>query len=150
MKSLIVLAALLAFGGSASAQDTMQVITPGSLTWHAHPVFKGAQTVILLGDPSKAGPVIQRVKFPPNYRVAPHTHSYDEVVTVLSGKFGNAMGDDIGKANGAFLPVGSVIILPKGHAHRVWSGDEEAIVQINYIGPTGVIFLNPADDTRKQ
>ena len=33
----------------------------------------------------EAETVVQRVKFPPNYRVAPHTHPYAEVVTVVSG-----------------------------------------------------------------
>src|SRR5207253_11284950 len=58
---------------------------------------KGAQTVILVGDPTKAETIVQRVKFPPHFKVPPHTHPYSEVVTVLSGTYWNAMGDDMEK-----------------------------------------------------
>jgi predicted metal-dependent enzyme (double-stranded beta helix superfamily) len=67
------------------AQDVMEVIRPDELVWKEHPVFKGAQTVILVGDPTKAETIVQRVKFPPNFKVPPHTHPYSEVVTVLRG-----------------------------------------------------------------
>ena len=93
MKKSLVAAALIAFAGSAVAQDTMKVVKPDGLTWREHPVFKGAQTAFLIGDPTKAEMIVQRVKFLPNYKVPPHTHPYAEVVTVMSGSFGNAMGE---------------------------------------------------------
>jgi quercetin dioxygenase-like cupin family protein len=78
----------------AMAQDAMKVVTPDELVWKEHPVFKGAQTVILVGDPTKAETIVQRVKFPPHFKVPPHTHPYSEVVTVLSGTYWNAMERD--------------------------------------------------------
>ena len=65
---------------AAMAQDAMKVITADELVWKDHPVFKGAQTVILVGDPTKAETIVQRVKFPPHFKVPPHTHPYSEVV----------------------------------------------------------------------
>ena len=69
----------------AMAQDAMKVVTADELVWKEHPVFKGAQTVILVGDPTKAETIVQRVKFPPHFKVPPHTHPYSEVVNVLRG-----------------------------------------------------------------
>jgi hypothetical protein len=39
---------------AAMAQDAMKVVTTNELVWKEHPVLKGAQTVILVGDPTKA------------------------------------------------------------------------------------------------
>ena len=64
MNKLLISLALIALAGSALAQDAMTVVKPETLTWKEHPIFKGAQTAILLGDPTKAEVVVQRVKFP--------------------------------------------------------------------------------------
>jgi quercetin dioxygenase-like cupin family protein len=84
-----------------------------------HPVLKGAQTVFLIGDPSKAEMIVQRIKFPPNYQVGPHTHPYAEVVTVISGNFGNGMGEKFDPSKGEMLKAGSVFSLPGKHPHCV-------------------------------
>jgi quercetin dioxygenase-like cupin family protein len=112
-----------------------------------HPVFKGAQTVILVGDPTKAETIVQRVKLPPHYKVPPHTHPYSEVVTVLSGTYWNAMADD---QKGVALKPGSVFLLPANRVHHTWTEDEEVIVQVNFTGPGGVTFVNAEDDPRKK
>ena len=130
------------------AQEGMKSVTPDELVWKEHPVLKGAQTVILAGDPAKAETIVQRVKFPPNFKVPPHTHPYSEVVTVLSGTYWNAMGDDTEK--GVMLKPGSVFVLPANHTHRIWTTDEEVIVQINFTVPGGITFINPADDPRNK
>ena len=88
------------------AQDAMKVVTADELVWKEHPFFKGAQIVNVLGNPTKAETIILRVKFPPHFKVPPHTHPYSEVVTVLSGTYWNAMGDDMEK--GVMLKPGSV------------------------------------------
>jgi mannose-6-phosphate isomerase-like protein (cupin superfamily) len=120
---LLTLAGLaIGFAVPSIAQDAMKVVTADELVWKEHPVFKGAQTVILVGDPTKAETIVQRVKFPP------HTHPYSEVVTVLSGTYWNAMGDDMEK--GVMLKPGSVFVLPANHIHHTWTTDEEVILQI--------------------
>jgi quercetin dioxygenase-like cupin family protein len=150
MKRLFVATCLVALATSAIAQDAMKVTKPDGIKWVDHPVFKGAKTAILVGDPSKAETIIQRVKCPPNYKVAPHTHPYAEVVTVLSGNFGNAMGEKFDPSKGEMLPTGSVFALPAKHAHYVWTTNDEVVVQIHFTGPGGVQFINPDDDPRKK
>jgi quercetin dioxygenase-like cupin family protein len=84
--------------------------------------LKDAQIVNLLGDPTKAETIVLRVKFPPNFQIPPHTHPFSEVVTVLSGTFWHATGDDLEK--GVMLKPGSLVVLPANHIHRVWTTDE--------------------------
>ena len=147
MRRILLGLALLA--GSGFGQE-MKMIKAEDLVWKEHPVFKGAQTVILVGDPTKAETIVQRTKFPPHYRVPPHTHPYAEVVTVLSGNYWNSFGQSFDKSKGIELHPGSVFVLPAGHAHYTWTEDTEVIVQVNFTGPGGVTFINPADDPRKK
>ena len=150
MKRLLIATALISFASSAMAQDAMKVVKPDGLIWREHLVFKGAQTVTLIGDPAKAETIVQRVKFPPNYKVPPHTHPYAEVVTVLSGSFGHAMGEKFDPSKGEVLKAGSVFALPGKHPHYIWTTNEETIVEIHFTGPGGIDFINAADDPRKK
>ena len=111
MKRILIGLALLGLAGNASAQE-MKMMKAEDLVWTEHPVFKGAQTVILVGDPTKAETIVQRTRFPPHYRVLPHTHPYAEVVTVLSGNYWNSFGQSFDKSKGTELPPGSVFVLP--------------------------------------
>jgi quercetin dioxygenase-like cupin family protein len=149
MKQILFGLALLALAGSGFGQE-MKMVKVEDLVWKADPLFKGAQTAILVGDPMKAETIVLRVKFPPNYRVPPHTHPYAEVVTVLSGNYWNSFGQSFDKSKGVELHPGSVFVLPAGHAHYTWTEDTEVIAQVNFTGPRGVNFINPGDDPRKK
>lgn len=142
-------AALLGWSGLAWAQDATKVVKAEEVPWKDHPGFPGAHLAILVGDPTKAEVVVQRVKFPPNYRVGPHTHPYAEVVTVLSGTLGSGMGDKF-EAKGEMLKPGGLFALPAKHAHYVWTTTDETVVQVQFTGPGGIDFINPADDPRKK
>jgi hypothetical protein len=49
IRSLLALAGLaISFAVPSIAQDVMKVVTADELVWKEHPVFKGAQTVILV------------------------------------------------------------------------------------------------------
>ncbi len=134
---------------ASMAQDAMQVITADEVVFKDDPAIpKGGQTAVLVGDQSKAEPIVLRGKLPPNYKIPPHTHSFSEVVTLLSGTLWNGMGDDMLK--GVMLRPGSVFTLPANHAHRIWTTDEEAIIQVQFTGPGGITYLNPADDPRNK
>ncbi|HYT89687.1 MAG TPA: cupin domain-containing protein [Gemmataceae bacterium] len=152
-QKVLVIAVLVAFAGSAGAQDTHKVVRVEEITWIDHPIFKGAKTAILVGDPTKAEVIVQRVKFPPNYRVPPHTHPYAEIVTVLTGSYGNTFADKSelgGTTKGPLMRTGSLFVLPANHPHHTWTADEETIVQVQFVGPGGVTLINPADDPRQK
>lgn len=132
------------------AQEALRVIPADSVKWISHPLFQGAQLANVVGDPSKPDMVVERFKFPPNFKVAPHTHSYTEVATVLSGTLHLGEGTTFDSSKGRVLPAGSVFAMQAGHPHHVWTASEETVVQIVYTGPSGIAFSNPADDPRKK
>jgi quercetin dioxygenase-like cupin family protein len=144
-----IVAAWIGGVGVAGAQEATKVVKADEVPWKDHPVFPKAHIAILVGDPTKAEVVVQRVKFPPNYRVGPHTHPYAEVVTVLSGSLGSGMGETF-EAKGELLKPGGLFALPAKHPHYVWTTTEEAILQVQFTGPGGIDFINPADDPRKK
>ena len=57
MKRIFISLALLWLVGSALGQE-MKTVKVEDLVWTEHPVFKGAQTVILVGDPTKAEMIV--------------------------------------------------------------------------------------------
>jgi hypothetical protein len=38
---------------------------------------------------------------------------------------------------------------PAGHPQYVWTGTEDAIIQVQPIGASAIDYINPADDPRK-
>jgi quercetin dioxygenase-like cupin family protein len=147
-------AATTAPGATAIAQDTTtahSIPADAPLKWAPSAVLpKGAEGAVLIGDPTKTGDiVVVRTKFPANYEVPAHTHPFTETITVISGSVGFGMGEKIDKAARMAKP-GAIFLNPANHAHTVWTGDEPAIIQVQYIGPGGIAFVNPADDPRKK
>ena len=79
----------------------------------------------------------------------PHTHPFTEVVTVIAGNIGTNAGEKPEK-KGDLLKPGAMWVYPAKHAHYAWTGDGEAILQVQYTGPGGIDYVNPADDPRKK
>jgi quercetin dioxygenase-like cupin family protein len=151
VKSLFVVAALIALSGPAMAQDKEMRVTPDALTWKENPAFpKGVQIATVVGDPTKSEDmVVLRIKFPPHFQMPPHTHSYSEVVTLISGRVGTSHGEKIEK-NGYLLKPGSLWVYPAKHPHYAWTEDEEAVIQVQFLGPGGIDYINPKDDPRRK
>src|SRR5437899_4555160 len=71
----------------AKSQPPSHVMLPApDIKWgEPPPVFaKGAQFVVLSGDPGKPGPFAVRLKMPAGYKIAPHWHPTDAHVPVVS------------------------------------------------------------------
>lgn len=151
MKSLLVAATLIALSGPVIAQDKETRITPDALAWKENPAFpKGVLIATLVGDPTKSGEaVVLRIKFPPNFQMPPHTHPYSEVVTLISGPVGTSHGEKFVKT-GELLKPGALWVYPAKHPHYAWTENEEAVLQVQFIGPAGIDYVNPADDPRKK
>lgn len=159
MRILMILAMIMALTNTACTADniermraeSMESFTADKIDWQDEPILpKGAKSALILGDPSKAGVFIAWLKFPANYPIPPHTHPYTEVVTVLKGKLGNGMGEKFDKTTGEMLKAGDSFVLPAGHAHYLWTTDEETIVELIATGPWDITYTNPADDPRKK
>ena len=149
MRALLAAIALVASIGSAAAQDHMKLIDPDRLVWRQHPLYKKAQITILVGNPQKPEPVVQRVKFPGNFQIPPHFHPYTETITIISGSAGWGMGEKFDKSKGELLKTGGFMLNPAKHPHFMWTGSEGAVLEIHFMGPGGITYINPQDDPRK-
>jgi len=107
----------------------------------------GAQSAVLLGDPSKEGLFVTRLKAPKGYRIPPHTHPNQEVVTVISGTIKLGMGETADPTKAKALPAGTFYATPPGMAHFA-QFEEETVIQVSTIGPWGINYVNPKDDPR--
>ena len=154
--ALPTLIAAIAVAGVATTApaDPMKghtIVPPQEIKWGPAPAVlpAGAEAAVLFGDPSKEGLFVLRLKLPAGYRVAPHTHPVDEVITVISGTFRMGMGQSADQRKAQALPAGSFFALPPGVAHYV-STNEETVVQISTVGPWGLTYINPTDDPRQK
>jgi quercetin dioxygenase-like cupin family protein len=142
----------LTIPGPTWAQDEIKatVATPDALTWKDNPALpKGVQTAVVFGNPTKSGEMfVSRTKLPPNSQIPPHTHSFVESVTIISGSLYLGEDDKPDTQKGKLLRAGTYVFNPAQHAHYVWTTNEEAIIQIQGIGPIDVRYINPADDPR--
>ena len=107
----------------------------------------GAQTMVVSGDPTKAGPFVIRAKMPAGYKIPPHWHPADENVMVVSGDLTLGMGDKLDAAKGTKLTAGKSIV-DKAKMHHFAMTEGGAVVQISTEGPFEITYINPADDPR--
>ena len=154
--SLLVAGVIVIAGGTSSTVTAQsphahKIVTPQEVKWGPAPAElpAGAQAAVLLGDPGKEGLFVLRLKLPKGYRVPPHTHSVQEVVTVMSGMFRLGMGETADQSKTQPLPAGSFLALPPGTAHHVFI-DEDTVIQISTNGPWDLKYVNPKDDPRQK
>ena len=107
---------------------------------------KGAQAVVLAGDPGKEGVFTIRLKVPAGYRVPRHWHPSDEAVTLIEGDVTLSMGE-AANAHTQTLAPGDFVYLPARMQHepRTQGG---AVFQVQSIGPFQVNYVDPNDDPR--
>ena len=105
----------------------------------------------MAGNHNQPGPYSVRVRIPANLTIMPHSHP-DEIrmVTVLSGTLYYSFGDEFDERKLKPLRPGTFMTEPKGIPHFAQTRDEDVIVQLFAIGPTGTTYVNPADDPRKK
>jgi quercetin dioxygenase-like cupin family protein len=141
----------VAFTTPANTMGGHTSVSPQDIKWGPAPAVlpPGAEAAVLFGDPSKKGYFVLRLKFPAGYRVAPHTHPVDEVVTVISGTFHEGMGETFDRRKAQAWPAGSFFARPPGMAHYVFM-EEETVIQISTNGPWGLTYINPKDDPRQK
>ena len=133
-----------------AAMDDHVAVSSEQLKWMpispAYP--KGGKVAVLAGDPTKEGQYVIRLKAPAGYKVAPHSHPFDEHVTVISGALILDTGDKPDSSRAALKP-GAFVKMPKGAVHYAIF-PEATIIQVHGQGPQGINYADPADDPRKQ
>ncbi len=148
--SCFVVGACLAAAPVWAQHGTHTITRPNDLKWaDVASLPPGAKIAVIEGKMNEAGPITARLKFPANYQVPAHFHPGVERVTVLSGTMNFGMGDKLDPKKTTALGPGGFLLMPPNMSHFVWT-KEEAIAQINVIGPWTVTYVNPADDPRKK
>ena len=148
--STIVALTFLVMASPGAAQHSGHTMfTPDNLQWTDTPALPGAKVAIIEGPITEAVPFTFRLKFPANYKIAPHWHPAIERVTVLSGTIHLGVGDTFDQAKATALPAGSISIMEPKMPHFAWTS-EETVVQLSGMGPWGITFVHPADDPRKK
>jgi quercetin dioxygenase-like cupin family protein len=154
-RSVVCAAVLGAAAAVAVAQESKQsppahvMLTGPQMVWGEAPpaLPMGAKIVVVSGDPGQAGLFTLRLKFPPGYKIAAHTHPTDEHVTVIAGVLSLGMGDAYDAKALHALPAGSYAIMPAQMRHFAYT-KAGATVQLHGMGPFVLNYVNPADDPR--
>jgi quercetin dioxygenase-like cupin family protein len=138
-------------GEAVEEKRATEVVTPEELVWQPAPesLPRGARVAVLHGDPRGPGLFTIMVSFPADYRVPPHTHPFDERVTVLGGALGVGHGEQLDPGQGTLLPPGTFVLFPAGEPHHVWT-TQETVFQLTTEGPFEIRYLDPADDPRQR
>src|ERR1700752_2994114 len=124
-------------------------ILPEDFDWKPFPAFPpSARLAVVVGEPSKPGPYVIRVKVPSGVKLMPHKHPEDRVYTVISGVFYIGLADQFDADKLQAYPPGSVIVLPGNTPHFHWARSGEYVSQVTAIGPLGLEYISPKDDPR--
>jgi quercetin dioxygenase-like cupin family protein len=109
----------------------------------------GIRTVVLKGDPDRAGLYTIMLRIPPHTRIAAHTHPDDRIATVVSGTWYIGYGDRLNDADLKALPPGSFYTEPPGRTHFAETRNQAVVVQITGVGPSATRYVDPASDPRR-
>ena len=97
---------------------------------------------VVVGEPSKPGPYLIRVKAASGAKLMPHRHPEDRIYTVMSGVFYIGLGEKFDGDKVKAYPPGAVIVLPGDTWHFHWAKSGEYVTQVTGIGPLGLEYRN--------
>lgn len=124
---------------------------PADIKWNPGPpsLPAGAQIAVVEGAPpfGAGKSFVFRLKMPDGYKIPVHHHLVTERVSVLSGTLKFGMGDAWKDADMKALKVGGLAFMPRNHKHYVQAVGE-TVVQLQGVGPWGIIYANAAEDPR--
>jgi len=132
-------------------EAVFRAILPEDIDWQPFPAFPpSVRLAVVVGEPSKTGPYVIRVKAPLDAKLMPHRHPEDRIYTVMSGVFYIGLGEQFDGDKVVAYPPGSVIVLPGDTWHFHWAKSGEYVTQVSAIGPLGLEYLDAGDDPRTQ
>lgn len=157
--SLLIIFSIITFTASSQKLTGAEVrMTPQEMTAlkSSGPMAPGSsnlsavQVIVIYGDPSKAGLYTILLKVAANTKIPAHLHPDDRTGSVVSGTWYFGYGDKFDEKKVKKLPVGSVYTEDRNKNHFAMTGKEPVIVAITGYGPSGVTYVNPADDPIKE
>jgi len=110
----------------------------------------GIQTVIVKGDPTKAGLYTLMLRVPPNVKIQAHSHADDRTAVVVSGTWYFGYGREFNESALKELPAGSFYTEPPGVEHFAMTRGQMTVIEITGYGPSSTAYVDPKNDpTRK-
>ena len=135
---IVIVAWSIALAAQAPAPLVPKVqVQPEQLKWT--PGGPGIQTATVLGNPSKSGIYVTRLRFAKGARIMPHMHPDERVAVVLSGSMSFGYGDTFDEAAMTHMGAGSTWTEPPKTPHFALAKDEDVIIQVTGIGPSGTM-----------
>jgi len=110
--------------------------------------YSAVQEIVIQGDPSKAGIYTIVLKIAANTKIAAHLHPDQRMATVISGTWYFGYGDQFDESKLKKLPAGSIYSEVMGQNHFAMTKGP-VVVAITGYGPSGVTYVNAADDPKK-
>ena len=107
------------------------------------------QTIVLKGDPTKAGLYTILLRVPAHTRIAAHRHPDERIATVVSGTWYFGYGKSFDPVSLKALPAGSFYTEPPAEDHFAETRETAVMVQITGIGPTGTTYVEQANNPAK-
>ena len=146
---LVGLLSPLRLSGQASRPGLDSARAAGLTDWQASKRTPGVFFMTLLGEATKPGAYVYRVRAPNGLRIPPHWHTKDMHLTVLSGTLVIVMGESLDSTRARRYPPRSFLVMPAGMHHVEWF-DGETVVHVETEGPFQTVFVNPGDDPRNR
>jgi len=150
---------LLIIAGAAVAQDAhpaQQRLAPKEIQWPASaPVagtsnVAGIQTVVVKGDPTRAGLYTLMLTVPPNVKIQAHSHGDDRTAVVVSGTWYFGYGREFNETALKELPAGSFYTEPPKVEHFAMTKSQGATIEITGYGPSSTVYVDPKNDPTKK
>ena len=132
-------------------EDQFSAVRPEDVEWRAFAAFPpAARLAILVGDPTKPGPYVIRVRLPAGTKMMPHKQPEDRIYTVISGVFYIGLGEIFDEGKLMAFPAGSVVVLPGNQPHFHLARSGEYVTQVSAIGPLGLEYVDARNDPRNR
>ena len=132
----LVIAMLIGLGAVRVAADldpkAINIQLPKDIKWVRG---NGAETAVLVGDPSKPGLYVMLQKWLPHNNSHPHFHPNDRFITVISGTWWVNTGPKYDTDGMKPVPAGSFVTHFGKEIHYDGAKDAECILQIVGMGP---------------
>jgi hypothetical protein len=107
---------------------------PKDIKWVRN-ATNSAETVTLVGDPSKPGLYVVLQKWLPHNNSRPHFHPNDRYITVLAGTWWVNTGPKYDPEGMKPVPAGSFVVHYGKEIHYDGAKDAECVLQIVGMGP---------------
>ena len=132
----LVVFALVGLGSARASADldpkALVFQLPADIKWVRN---GGAESAVLVGDPSKPGLYVVLQKWLPHNNSRPHFHQNDRFITVISGTWWVNTGAKYDPDGMKPIPAGSFVTHFGKQIHYDGAKDAECILQIVGIGP---------------